>query len=139
MRDVLFLNTPDLIARHWPAARALLEPVVANAARGEFTADDLQEMVATGRAHAAVIFRDGCAHLAMVFEFRLYPRKQVLNVMALGGSDLAGAAVSFWPQFVAWAKESGVDEIEACTAPAMTRVLRHLGFAHTYDIVRLPC
>jgi len=139
MRDVLFLNTPELIAQHWPAARALLEPVVSHAARGEFTADDLQEMVTTGRAHAAVIFHGGRAHLAMVFEFRLYPRKQVLNVMALGGADLAGAAVSFWPRFLAWAKESGVDEIEACTARAMTRVLRNLGFAHTYDIVRLPC
>lgn len=139
MRDVLFLNTPELIERHWPTARALLEPVVHQAARGEFTTDDLQAMVRDGHAFAALAMSDGQPHLAMVFEFRTYPRKTVLNVVALGGQDLAGVAVSFWPQFVAWAKESGADAIEACTAPAMTRVLRNLGFSHTYDLVRLPC
>lgn len=135
----MVLNTPALIEAHWPVARALLEPVAQQAARGEFTVDDLQEMVVKGNAFALLAHSNGDFHLAMVFEFRAYPRKLVLNVMALGGSDLAGAAVSFWPQFVAWAKESGADAIEACTAPAMTRVLRHLGFEHTYDLVRLPC
>ena len=135
----MFLNTPVLMDQHWPAARELLEPVVSQAARGEFTTEDLHGLLVERRAHAVVVFSDGLAHLAMVFEFRLYPRKQVINVMAVGGHDLTGAAVSFWPEFVAWAKESGTDEIEACTAPAMTRVLRHLGFTHTYDIVRLAC
>lgn len=139
MRGVLFLNTPALITEHWPAAQALLAPVALQAARGEFTVDDLQEMAVSGRAHVALAFQDGAAHLAMVFEFRTYPRRQVINVMALGGVDLTGAAVSFWPHFLAWAKESGVDGIEACTAPAMTRVLRNLGFEHTYDLVRLSC
>lgn len=139
MRDVVFLTTPDLIARYWPDAAALLAPVVDQAARGEFNLDDLAQMTRTGRAFAGVMLQDGAPALAMVFEFRHYPRKTVLNIIALGGADLAGCAVTFWPQFVAWAKESGADEIEACTAPAMTRVLRGLGFSHTYDIVRRPC
>lgn len=137
--DVLFLNTPALIEKHWPAVAELVAPVVAHAARGEFTLEDLQEMVQGGTAIAALMIEDGAPRLAMLFEFRHYPRKLVLNVMALGGCDLARAAVTFWPQFVAWAKESGADEIEACTAPAMTRVLSGLGFQHTYDLVRLKC
>lgn len=139
MRDVLFLTTQELIDQHWDAAAALLAPVVEQAARGEFTLDDLHSAVRKGRAFAGVMLHDGAPQLAMVFEFHHYPRKTVLNIMALGGSDLAVAAVSFWPRFVAWAKESGAEEIEACTAPAMTRVLRGLGFQHTYDLVRLPC
>jgi hypothetical protein len=139
MREVLFLNTPALIEANWASAAALLEPVVREAARGEFDLEDLQGMVERGSAFAALMHDGGVPVLAMVFEFRRYPRKQVLNVIALGGADLVGAAVSFWPRFVAWAKESGADEIEACTAPAMTRVLRNLGFQHTYDLVRLKC
>ncbi len=139
MLDVLFLNTPGLIAAHWPAARGLLEPVVAHAARGEFTTDDLRGMLDSGRAHAALMFEGEEPAMAMVFGFVHYPRKTVLNVIALGGSGLADAAMSFWPRFVTWAKESGINEIEACTAPAMTRVLHNLGFTHTYDLVRFQC
>ncbi len=139
MKHVLFLNTQALIEKHWADVDTLLSPVVSQAARGEFTLEDLHTMALGGRAFAAVMFEAAAPRLAMVFEFRQYPRKQVLNVMALGGADLAGAAASFWPDFLAWAKESGTDEIEACTAPSMTRVLRLLGFQHTYDLVRLPC
>ena len=95
-------------------------------------------MVESGRAFAAIALDDEKPVLAMVFEFRHYPSKMTLNVMALGGRDLAGVAVSFWPQFLEWAKESGASEIEACTSPAMTRALKGLGFQHTYDIVRCP-
>ncbi|MBX3610394.1 MAG: hypothetical protein KF871_10920 [Hydrogenophaga sp.] len=139
MKQVLFLNTPELLAEHWPAAASLLEPVVRQAARGEFAVEDLHDLAAAGKAWVAVMLSHGTPALAMVFGFVHYPRKTVLNVIALGGQDLAGAAVSFWPQFLGWAKESGVDEIEACTAPPMTRVLRNLGFSHTYDLVRRSC
>lgn len=137
---VLFLNTPALIAHHWQDAARLVAPVVDQAARGEFTLEDLAAMVQGGSAVAGLAFNDlGAPVLAMVFEFRFYPRKQVINIIALGGRNLATVADTFWPQFRAWAKESGASEIEACTAPAMTRLLRDLGFVHTYDIVRLPC
>jgi N-acyl-L-homoserine lactone synthetase len=139
VKDVLFLTTPALIEQHWPDVAQLVAPVVDQAARGEFTLADLQELVVGGHAFAGLMFEANEPRLAMVFEFRHYPRRTTLNVMALGGSELASAAVSFWPQFVAWAKESGADAIEALTAPAMTRVLRNLGFQHTYDLVRFTC
>lgn len=134
----IFLTTPDLISMHWWSVCRLIDPVVHQAARGEFTLSDLAAMVESGRAFAAVALDGDTPVLAMVFEFRHYPSKMVLNVMALGGRDLAGVAVSFWPTFVQWAKESGASEIEACTSPAMTRALKGLGFQHTYDIVRCP-
>lgn len=137
--NALMLSTPALIEQHWPAAAQLLEPVVRDAARGEFDIEDLRRMVAGGQAFAGLVFKGQQATLAIVFEFRHYPRRMVVNVIALGGHDLVGAAMTFWPSFRAWAKESGAAEIEACTAPAMTRVLRNLGFVHCYDLVRLPC
>lgn len=133
---VVFLTTKDLIDLHWWSVAALVDPVAHQAARGEFETEDLAIMVEEGRAIAALVLEGDKPVLGMVFEFRHYPRKTVINVMALGGSHLADSAVSFWPRFVAWAQESGVSEIEACTSPAMTRVLTGLGFRHTYDIVR---
>lgn len=137
MRAV-FLTTPELISLHWWSVMRLIDPVVHQAARGEFTLEDLTAMVESGRAFGAIALEDDKPVMAMVFEFRHYPARMLLNVMALGGHDLGRVAVSFWPQFTAWAKESCVSEIEACTSPAMTRVLKGLGFQHTYDIVRCP-
>lgn len=137
MRDVLFLTTPELIGLHWWSVSRLIDPAVQQLARGEWSTEDLAEMVESGRAVAALMFEDGEPRLAMVFEFRHYPRRTSVNVMALAGSDLVGAAVSFWPQFVAWAKESGATHIEACAAPAMTRVLRAMGFEHEYNLLRI--
>ncbi len=137
--NVLFLTTPELVEQHWPGAAPLLAPVVRDAARGEFDLEDLYRMALRGGAIVALVREAETPVLAMVFEFRHYPRRTVINIVALGGSGLAPAAMTFWPYFKAWAKESGAAEIEACTAPAMTRVLRGLGFVHSYDLVRLPC
>lgn len=136
--QVIFLSTPELIGLHWWSVSRLIDPVVHQAARGEFTLEDLSAMVESGRAFAALALDANKPVLAMVFEFRHYPARMLINIMALGGHDLAPVAVSFWPEFLAWAKESGASEIEACTSPAMTRVLKGLGFRHTYDIVRCP-
>lgn len=132
----IFLTTPELISLHWWSVMRLVDPVVHQAARGEFTLSDLTAMVESGRAHAAIALDGDKPVLAMVFEFHHYPARMLINIVALGGKDLAEVAVSFWPQFVAWAKESGASGIEACTAPAMSRAIKALGFKHTYDLVR---
>lgn len=134
----LFLTSQRLITQHWATVAQLLEPVL-GAARGEFAIEDLEELCRDGRALAALVLDEGEPLLAFVVEWRFYPRKTALNVVALGGRDLERVASTFWPTFTAWAKESGASEIEACTAPAMTRMLRPLGFKHTYDTVRMQC
>lgn len=137
--QAIFLITPELREQHWQAVAGLIAPAVTQAARGEFTLDDLEAMVIAGRAVAGIAFDAAGPAMGMVFEFCRYPRRQVINVMALGGKDLAGIANTFWPQFIAWARESGVAEIEACTSPAMSRMLKQIGFAHTYNVMRIPC
>lgn len=133
----LFLTSQRLITQHWPAVVDLLQPVL-GAVRGEWTLDDLLELCREGRAIAGLGFEGGKPVLAWVFEFRFYPRKTTVNLMALAGCGVADAASTFWPHWVGWCAESGAAEIEACAAPAMTRMLRPLGFEHTYNFVRLP-
>lgn len=135
----IFLTTPELRIQHWPSVAMLIAPAVQDAARGEFTLTDLELMVDEGHAVAGIAIDAAGPVLGMVFEFCNYPRRQVINVMALGGRDLTSIANSFWPQFREWARESGVAEIEASTSPAMSRILKQIGFAHTYNVMRIPC
>jgi hypothetical protein len=134
--QVLFLTSQRLLTEHWPAASALLEPVL-QYVRGDFTLADLEDLCRDGRAVAGLVFEQGVPVLAMVFEFRCYPRKTTINVIALAGHGLERVASTFWPRFRGWALESGAAEIEACAHPAMTRMLRPLGFEHTYNLVRV--
>lgn len=133
----LFLTSQRLITEHWAAVAHVLQPVLV-AARGEFTIEDLEELCRDGRALAGLVIEDGAPLMAMVWEFRHYPRKTTLNVIALAGRDLERVASTFWPTFMRWAEESGATEIEARTRPAMSRKLRKLGFSPTYEMVRCP-
>lgn len=133
----IFLTTPDLIGLHWWSVATLLDPAVRELSRGEWTTTDLAAMVDSGRAFSVLALEGDEPVLAMVFEFRHYPARMTVNVMALAGRNLAEAAMTFWPQFVAWTKESGASGIEACAGAAMTRVLRALGFEHQYNLLRI--
>jgi len=132
----LFLTSQRLITEHWPTAAALLQPVL-GVTRGEWEIDDLEELCRDGRAIAGIGFQDGEPVMAWVFEFRFYPRKTTVNLLALAGRGLQDVAATFWPQWLAWCQESGATEVEACALPAMTRMLGRLGFQHTYNFVRL--
>lgn len=136
--DALFLTSQRLISEHWPTVARVIAPVM-GAVRGEFTVDDLQELCREGRAVAGLGFHEGEPVMAWVFEFRFYPRKTTVNIVALAGCGVDDAASTFWPRFVQWAKESGADEIEASTSRAMARLLAPLGFTRTYETVGLAC
>lgn len=132
-----FLTTPELIGQHWWAVASLIDLSVSELSRGEWTTEDLARLVEEGRAFAVLVERGDQPLLAMIFEFRHYPRRTSCNIMALAGRDLASVAVTFWPTFRQWVQESGATHIEACAGPAMTRVLSGLGFVHIYNLIKM--
>jgi hypothetical protein len=134
--DVTFITNPELLARKFAIAAPLLEPVIQEAAKGEFTVDDLYDLNLKGKAITAVIEQDGQAVMAVVFEFVHYPQMMAVNIMALGGKDLEGSVAEFWDGFKAWCKEAGAQAIEAACSPGMTRLLSKYGFEPTYQLVR---
>lgn len=133
----LFLTSQRLISEHWQTAARLLEPILP-LVRGEWSLDDLEDLCRDGRAVAGIGFQAGEPVLAFVWELRLYPRKTTANIIALGGRGVDDAVATFWSRWVQWCRECGITEIEACAAPAMTRMLRPLGFEHTYNVIRMP-
>lgn len=136
--EVTFITDARLFDQKFHMAVPLLQPVIDQAARGEFTVDDLARLTREGRAITAVAERDGQPLMAMAFEFVHYPQTLAINIMALGGRDLEAVASQFWPTFRAWCRRAGVNVIEASCSPAMARLLAPWGFESAYRVVRAP-
>lgn len=134
--EITFITNPELLARKFALAVPMLEPVVKEAAKGEFTVDDLYELNLQGKAITAVIEKDGEVVMAGVFEFVHYPQMMAVNIMALGGKGLEESTEEFWGKFKQWCKDAGAVAIEASCSPGMTRLLSKYGFKPTYQLVR---
>lgn len=80
---------------------------------------------------------EGAPLMAMAFEFRHYPKRMNVNVVALGGTDLDAVTENFLPIFRSWAKQAGAVEIEASCSKPMARLLKKYGFVDAYECVRL--
>lgn len=133
----IFLTTPELLEEWWDRAEPHLIPVVTEAARGEFTIDDLHRLCKEKRATCVVVTDGEIVTLAAVFEFIHYPRMTACNVIAMGGKDWHSVAEQFFITFKQWLYGMGVTVIEASCSSVMSRLLRRYGFAKTYEVVRL--
>lgn len=135
--NVIFLNSPELLNEYWDRAAIHFEPVVAEAARGEFIVKDIKRLCDENRALIAVVLDGDKVILAMAFEFIFYPRMTACNIIALGGSRLEESANQFFITFKEWLYGIGVTVIEASCSSVMSRLLRRYGFAKTYEVMRL--
>lgn len=134
--NLTFFQGEREVAAEFPQVREFFERVVHGAAKGEFTADDIEEMAKVKRATLGIVKEDGEPVLAFAFEFIYYPRMVVLNILAMGGTQLNRVMAEFWQQFMAWARLTGADGIQASCCPAMARILEKHGFEATYQVVR---
>lgn len=134
--NVTFLTSTEQVEGQFDYAVPLLEPVITQAAHGEFTVEDLRRLNLDGRAITAIIRKGVEPVMAMVFEFVHYPQQLAVNIMALGGVELDGVVHEFWETFRAWCKEAGATNIEAACSPAMARMLSRYEFKTTYQLVR---
>lgn len=133
----LFLTDSELLNKWWDQIEPLFVPVVEEAARGEFTVQDIKRLCEEKRATIAAVIEDGQVILALAFEFIFYPKQTACNVIALGGTRLTESESMFFVTFKEWCKSMGVTVIEASCSPSMSRLLRRFGFQKTYEVVRL--
>jgi len=134
--NVTFITSPELLEQKFHLAKPLLQPVIDQAARGEFTVDDIRDLNAKGRVITAVIEDGGEAVMALAFEFVHYPQTLAVNIMAMGGKGLDLVADEFLVTFRAWCKSAGATVIEASCSNAMARMLGRYGFENAYRVVR---
>lgn len=136
--QVTFITSAAMCDEKFAMAKPLLQPVIEQAARGEFTVADIERMTRQGRAITAIAQVDGLPVMAMAFEFVHYPQQLAVNVMALGGRGLDFVAEQFWQEFRTWCKSAGATVIEASCSDAMARMLQRYGFDCAYRVVRAP-
>lgn len=133
-----FLTTPAEIAQHWHHAERLLARVTDEAVQGEFDLDDLRTLADAGRLWIGLFSYGAAPVLCCAVEFRHYPKKTVLNIVALGGADLAAFSPEYMDRMADFARQAGAVDMEACCSPAMARMLTRFGFTETYRLVRKP-
>lgn len=119
------------------AALPMLESAVLYA-DGDFTIADLESMVLSHKAVLGVVRSDeGQVILSVAFEFVYYPQRTAINIMALAGHNLTVVMKEFGRQFREFCKDQGACMIEARCRPSIVRLLAHLGFHSSYQLVRL--
>ena len=137
MRSHFYLDAHEL-EKDWSRIRPILETVVRRAAHGEFDCDDLKAMALAKE----IVIGSFCADdkemlLAFAFEFRFYPKKTAINILALGGKHMQPVFSEFLGQFKNWAAAAGADFLEASCSRGMSRMLAKYGYVNTYQQLRL--
>ena len=140
----LLLATPAHVEAYWPWVRPLLNRCVKETMHGELEVDDIKALALVGKAHIFVLTNDRTAtnperdvRLALAVEVVQYPRLPAMNVLAIGGADLAMFHKKFWQQFCGWAYMNGIRAIDGWVGPAMRRMLARYGFKQVYSHIRL--
>lgn len=136
----VLLSTKQLLDKHWPFAKPLLEDCIDKAAHGELEVSDIYDRIVSGHMYAFVFCNeDGPlidTKLALVLEVIHYPKLPTLNVVAIAGNDLSLLCDGFWQHVRSWAYMNGARAIDALLSPAMARLVAPLGFEKVYQHVR---
>lgn len=137
MRSHFYLDENELLG-DWERLAPLFQTVIERACQGEFDVADLKAMALKKRIVIGAFFDDsGEPLLAFAFEFRSYPKKTAVNILALGGRRMDEVFSVFLERFKQWARKAGADFIEASCSPAMTRLLLRYGYINAYRQLRL--
>ena len=129
----------DRLEKLWVQVQPLFDKCIKKAMHGEFGAFDLKQRALEGKAHIFVaVDEQDVVQLAVAIEFVMYPKLNVANVMALGGSHLLEHSDSFFDGVKWWLKLSGIKVLDAMVSDSMYKILTHkFGFARVYHHVRL--
>mgnify|MGYP000099722044 CR=1 FL=1 len=137
MKSHFYLDAEEL-ERDWGLIEPILASVVSRAVHGEFNCGDLMAMAKSKRIVIGAFFADdGDMLLAFAFEFRFYPKKTAINILALGGKRMDAVFSEFLDPFKDWAASAGADFLEASCSRAMSRMLAKYGYVNTYQQLRL--
>lgn len=139
MVHIIFLRNRRELEEHWGEAEPLLGKCVRHAVRGEFSTEDIAEMVRHGAAVIALVFEAGTAIFAAAFETVRYPSGLVCgNIMAVGGRDLSRIWLQFEAPILEYFRRVGAQFVECSCSPAMERLLRRSGRWHeAYRVLRM--
>lgn len=115
-----------------------VDRVIVKATHGEFISDDLKLMISKGRAYAAYITDgQGQIELVWVWEMVFYPRKIVVNVMAMAGRRFKECCQSYFELMKDVWRAQGATAVTSYTSSAMARLLGRVGFCEKYRFLEM--
>jgi len=139
--EPLFLSTIELLDRYWPQTAEVLQPCIDDAMHGEMTIDDIYAFIRAGKMYCLAWKNDAgelpSVAMAIILQLEAYPQYTVMNVTALGGRGLDYFGEKYWKHVCSWAYMSGVRQMQSSASPAMTRMLKKLGFKPVYTTLRM--
>ena len=107
--------------------RGEVKRVVEHACHGEFTADDVGDLIRKGRAFACYVMEGREILIACVWELIYYPRLTSINVMALGGQNLKELWALYGPTCKKVWRAQGAQAWQCEASIAMTKLLQKAG------------
>lgn len=120
---VLTILQPTQVSQRWPEIRALLAPVEPHC-HGELIVDDVLKLVLNQRAFVLALMKGNEIVLVGAFEIVSYPRKRVLNLIMVGGSQLVEAVDEFYAALSEYAKCLDATAIRGFVRPSVARLMR---------------
>jgi len=139
--EPVFLLTVELLDRYWPQTAEVLQPCIDDAMHGEMTTDDIYNRIKAGAMYCLAWKNDGgelpSVAMAIILELQAYPQYTLMNVTALGGRGLDYFGEKYWKHICSWAYMNGVRQMQSSASPAMTRMLKKLGFKPVYTTLRM--
>ena len=109
----------------WPKLREFFELGI-EFGHGDFEIDDILSLVSDGKSFIVVLERDGETTLASACEVIVYPRRSVMNVMAIGGCGLDVMFGRFWDLIVDIGRVLGVNAVRGSVRPSMQRYCKRI-------------
>lgn len=123
----------DLVIQHnvderWADIEPEVQRVVAKACHGEFTAEDVRELIEKGRFYAAYSHKGSDVKMVCVWEMVYYPTLTAVNICCLGGRDIAGSWARYGDTMRHIWRAQGAKAVECSVSRAMARLLQQAGF-----------
>jgi hypothetical protein len=120
----LRLVEPPEAAERWPEFRIMLDRAIQHG-RGELEVDDI--LVGVEKSSMGILAQEekGTLELVLAFEVINYPRRSVLNIIAAGGKNGAGA-VPHYGLIDAIAKTMGASVVRCFCRPSVARYIKRL-------------
>ena len=121
-----WVYTKDQIPLAWEDLEPFVEKSI-DKSFGMMASRQVYEMLCDGSAVAFVTARGNDIQLVAIIRFVQYASYGVGRFIAMAGRDLRGAHL-FLPAIEQWAVSMGCVEIEGWCRPAVTKILRRLGW-----------
>lgn len=124
----LLLVSPELLSQVWPHVEPLL--LEAKETWGEYyTIESILLLLQAGRAQLWTMNDRDEFILAMVTELLLFPKKKVLNILLIAGSEFREGLELFVDCVEMWAWKQGVTKSTAVGRKGLLRLLKPYGYS----------